>query len=109
MVSIASLLNSKIVTSELIYIVINVEEGIRGLLEILSPLEPQKQHQEIRLMRLDNTGKWLLEQERFRAWSTHNSIAQNSCDRVFYCHGIPGAGKKVMRYVTFYGLIIYIS
>ena len=66
------------------------------ILELLTPLEPLKRHQDVRLPRTKNTGTWLLSLESFCRWRDSNAIADNS--RIFCCYGIPGAGKTVMWY-----------
>jgi len=66
---------------------------------MLSPLEPQKRHQDVRATRLENTCTWLLEDERYRHWWGIDSTAPDN-DRVLCCYGIPGAGKTVMRFVV---------
>lgn len=66
------------------------------LLKMLTPLEPLKRHQDVKLPRSQNTGTWLLKLESFSEWRG-NTIAENG--RAFCCYGIPGAGKTVIRYV----------
>ena len=67
---------------------------------MLSPLEPSKRHNDIKLTRVENTGTWLLQLQSFCNWSNGAStdLVQQT-DRVFCCYGIPGAGKTVMRYL----------
>ena len=65
------------------------------LLKILTPLEPLKRHEDVKLPRSKNAGVWLLELESFSTWHGSNAI-KNS--HVFCCYGIPGAGKTVIRY-----------
>ena len=60
----------------------------------LTPLEPLKRHQDVRLHRTENTGTWLLNLESFCEWQECN---ENN-NRVFCCYGIPGAGKTVIWY-----------
>lgn len=67
-----------------------------NLLKILTPLEPLKRHQDVRLSRTENTGSWLLQLESFCGWRDSNAIQVNHC--VFCCYGIPGAGKTVIWY-----------
>ncbi|KAF3174027.1 hypothetical protein TWF751_005167 [Orbilia oligospora] len=61
------------------------------ILRRLSPLEPQKRHQDIRSSRVPGTGKWLLDEPNFKDWCS----GKNS-HRVLCCSGIPGAGKSVL-------------
>lgn len=62
----------------------------------LSPLEPMKRHTDIQNTRLDNTGNWLLQHNRFEAWRD----GRETGNRILCCYGMPGAGKTVMRYVV---------
>ena len=68
------------------------------LLTTLTPLEPLKRHQDVRLPRTENTGKWLLTLEPFYKWRDSNTMEEN--DYVFCCYGIPGAGKTVIWYAV---------
>ena len=61
----------------------------------LSPLQPQKRHQDVRSIRLNNTGKWLLNDGRFTAWCTGGQ-GLGPGDRILCCYGMPGAGKTAM-------------
>ena len=63
------------------------------LLKILTPLEPLKRHEDVKLPRSENAGSWLLELKSFSTWKDG---AENG--HVFCCYGIPGAGKTVIRY-----------
>ena len=64
------------------------------LLKTLSPLEPLKRHQGVRLPRAKNTGTWLLDLESFCEWRDSDSMEKDSY--FFCCYGIPGAGKTMM-------------
>ena len=66
------------------------------LLQLLSPLEPLKRHADVKSIRLENTGTWLLELEYFRKWRNIESADGN--ERIFCCYGMPGAGKTFIRY-----------
>ena len=72
------------------------DDRIFQLLTMLSPLEPLKRHQAVKLPRAENTGKWLLSLESYCEWRDGNGVAENSY--VFCCYGIPGAGKTVIWY-----------
>ncbi|KAK6531048.1 hypothetical protein TWF281_007875 [Arthrobotrys megalospora] len=61
------------------------------ILRWLSPLEPLKRHQDVRSIRVPDTGQWLLEEPNFQDW--HSGTNTN---RVLCCSGIPGAGKTVI-------------
>lgn len=63
---------------------------------MLTPLEPRKRHQDIRLSRAKNTGTWLLGLESFCEWRDSDSVQENGY--IFSCFGIPGAGKTVIWY-----------
>ena len=62
---------------------------------MLSPLEPLKRHEDVKLPRSPNTGIWLLSLESFRQWRD-NTVEESG--HVFCCYGIPGAGKTVTWY-----------
>ena len=64
------------------------------ILQWLSPLEPQKRHQGVRIDRLDGVGNWVLETTEFRRWSDK----EDGCDEpVLFCYGNPGVGKTFLR------------
>ena len=67
------------------------------ILELLTPLEPLKRHQDVKLVRHQGAGTWLLGLKSFRRWQDTSHSSEES-SRVFCCYGIPGAGKTVMRY-----------
>ncbi|KAF8421814.1 ankyrin repeat-containing domain protein [Tirmania nivea] len=64
------------------------------LLQLLSPLKPLKRHADVKSIRLENTGTWLLELESFRKWCDIQSTKGN--ERILCCYGIPGAGKTLI-------------
>ena len=66
------------------------------LLRMLTPLEPLKRHEDVKLPRSENAGTWLLRLESFIKWRDSQTIEDNG--HVFCCYGIPGAGKTVIRY-----------
>jgi len=82
------------------------EKKILQLLDLLSPLEPQKRHQDVRSTRLKNTGTWLLQHHRFQKWLESDGTGETHSDRILCCYGLPGAGKTVMRYVFILPLIM---
>ena len=61
---------------------------------MLTPLEPLKRHEDIKLPRTKTAGTWLLQLEPFCEWRDSNTVEEN----VFCCYGIPGAGKTVIWY-----------
>ena len=83
-----------------LYLMYNCAKWVRQddqrmkMLNWLSPLQPQKRHQDVRSMRLNNTGGWLLNDQRFTAWCTGQGLEPE--DRILCCYGMPGAGKTVM-------------
>ena len=74
----------------------SADDRISQLLTMLSPLEPLKRHQDVKLPRAKNTGTWLLSLESFCEWRDYNSGEEGGY--VFCCYGIPGAGKSVIWY-----------
>ncbi|KAF8432508.1 hypothetical protein BGX38DRAFT_1263247 [Terfezia claveryi] len=74
------------------------DDKILELLTMLTPLEPLKKHQDVKMPRTKNAGAWLLSSESFCKWRDSNTIPVEDCIRVFCCFGIPGAGKTVIRY-----------
>ena len=71
------------------------DERVLGLLGVLSPLEPLKRHQDVKLHRSKSAGSWLLELDSYIKWRNNNTMEEGG--HVFCCYGIPGAGKTVMR------------
>ena len=72
------------------------DQEVYTLLQMLSPLEPLKRHQDIRASRLENSGKWLLQLDIFCTWSDMDTNQQR-IHPPFCCYGIPGAGKTFIR------------
>ncbi|KAF8476778.1 hypothetical protein BDZ91DRAFT_641571, partial [Kalaharituber pfeilii] len=68
-------------------------EYTEKLLAWLSPLEPQKRHQDVQAARMKNTGNWLLQSHQFQSW-VKDERSSDSC-HVLGCYGKPGAGKTV--------------
>ena len=65
----------------------------------LSPLDPQVRHQDIRNLRVDSVGDWLLETNEFRNW--YNGGEKGESDHAtLFCYGGPGVGKSYIRYDT---------
>ena len=66
------------------------------ILAWLSPLEPQRRHQDIRTRRVDKVGDWLLQTEEYRNW--FGDIHGAKCDSSsLFCYGDPGVGKTYIR------------
>ena len=72
------------------------DNRILELLEMLTPLEQLKRHQDVKMSRSENAGTWLLNLESFCKWRDSDTFEGDS--HVFCCYGIPGAGKTVIWY-----------
>jgi len=75
----------------------NVSVDARAeILEWLSPLEPRTRHDDIRALRVQHVGGWLLRTEQYQNWSTgiHGGEPGNSA---LFCYGEPGVGKTYIR------------
>jgi len=76
------------------FFVTEIDTEKRQILQWLSPFEPQKRHQDVRIGRLDGVGNWALETAEFRKWSEE----EDGCgDPVLFCYGNPGVGKTFLR------------
>jgi len=60
----------------------------------LSPLDPRRRHQDVRIDRLDGVGRWLLETNEFQEWRRGEGGAGGA---VLFCYGDPGVGKTYLR------------
>jgi len=69
---------------------------VHNLLQMLSPLESPKRHQDMQSKRHDGSGKWLLQHEQFCIWRDSTKPTASSV-RILPCYGIPGAGKTIIR------------
>ena len=58
----------------------------------LSPLEPHKRHQDVRNLRLDGIGDWVLKTSEFESW--HRGSSEKP---VLLCFGSQGVGKTYIR------------
>ena len=66
------------------------------ILAWLSPLEPQRRHQDIRTRRVDEVGDWLLQTQEYR--SSFGGIRRDeSGGAALFCYGGPGVGKTYIR------------
>ena len=63
----------------------------------LSPLEPNKRYQGVRMDRFDGVGDWLLDTREFREWRGSEGGADEA---VLFCSGNPGVGKTYLRQVA---------
>ena len=71
------------------------DDKVFELLLMLTPLEPLKRHEDVKVPCTKNTGTWILRLESFCEWRGHTPKEN---ERVFCCYGIPGAGKTVIWY-----------
>ena len=70
------------------------EESLR-IQEWLSPLDPNKRHQDVRNRRFDGVGEWVLQTSEFESWC---GSKDGSVNRTLLCCGGPGVGKTYIRY-----------
>ena len=61
----------------------------------LSPLEPNKRHQDVRNHRLDGIGEWVLRRSEFESWRKGRD---GSVNPTLLCYGTQGVGKTYIRY-----------
>jgi len=75
-----------------------VNVGIDGealrIHEWLSPLEPNKRHQDVRNRRLDGVGEWVLQRREFESWHIGRD---GSANPTLLCYGAQGVGKTYIR------------
>ena len=71
-----------------------VEEESFRIQEWLSPLEPQKRHQDVRDSRLEGVGEWVLRRGEFESWRRSQG---GSVGRTLLCYGVQGVGKTYIR------------
>jgi ABC-type Na+ transport system ATPase subunit NatA len=71
---------------------------MKELMKWLSPIEPQKRHQDILQKRLKDTGQWFTKGDGFINWRGLEDDVAVSSDggQVFGCYGKPGAGKSII-------------
>jgi len=66
------------------------------ILAWLSPLEPRIRHDDIRTLRVEHVGDWLLRTEEYQNW--FNDIPGGGSDNsALFCYGDPGVGKTYIR------------
>ena len=61
----------------------------------LSALEPYRRHQDVRNLRLDGIGDWVLKTNEFESWREGRDGSEKS---VLLCYGSQGVGKTYIRY-----------
>ena len=64
------------------------------VMQWLSPLDPRRRHQDVRIDRLDGVGNWILETSEFREWRSNDGRADMA---ILFCCGNPGVGKTYLR------------
>ena len=64
------------------------------IMQWLSPLDPRRRHQDVRINRFDTVGSWFLGTGEFREWQSGEGGADRA---VLFCHGNPGVGKTFLR------------
>jgi len=74
---------------------LGVDEESLQIQAWLSPLEPNKRHQDVRNRRLDGVGEWVLQRSEFELW---RESQDDSAHRTLLCCGGPGVGKTYIRY-----------
>ena len=73
---------------------VGIEEESLRIQEWLSPLEPQKRHQDVRNRRLEGVGEGVLRKREFESWC---KTQDGSADRTLLCYGGQGVGKTYIR------------
>ncbi|RPA91179.1 hypothetical protein L873DRAFT_344234 [Choiromyces venosus 120613-1] len=82
---------STVLTSPtIITLQLTVQDEKSRVIQWLSPLEPQKRHQDVRIRRLDGIGDWLLETAEFQKWCKAEDVSVSS---ILFCSRDSGAGK----------------
>ena len=74
---------------------VGIDEESFRIHEWLSPLEPNKRHQDVRNRRLDGIGEWVLQRSEFESWCKSRDGSANS---TLLCYGGQGVGKTYIRY-----------
>lgn len=69
----------------------NVTREKQDLLNWLSVLNVQAQHDKIQAARTQHTGTWFLRDETFLRWRGDRAESH-----LLWCHGLPGSGKTVL-------------
>ena len=73
---------------------VGIEEESLRIQEWLSPLEPNKRHQDVRDSRLEGVGEWVLRRNEFESWCKSQD---GSVNRTLLCYGGQGVGKTYIR------------
>ena len=74
------------------------KDRLRLLVERLKPADyARDQHAALKEWRRSQSGQWLWQHQDFQLWSDLNA----KCNPLLYLHGIPGAGKCSLDFLTF--------
>ena len=73
---------------------VGIDEECLRIHEWLSPLEPNKRHQDVRNRRLDGIGEWVLQRSEFESW---RGSRNGSANPTLLCYGGQGVGKTYIR------------
>jgi len=63
-------------------------------MRLLSPLEPENIHNDVRTKRHEGIGEWFLKTSEFQEWRRGEGGADKA---VLFCSGGPGVGKTHLR------------
>jgi len=74
---------------------VGIEEDSLRIQEWLSPLQPDKRHQDVKSGRLDGVGEWVLRRSEFESWCRSQNVSVNP---ILLCYGGQGVGKTYIRY-----------
>ena len=72
----------------------NMSDEDGQIMRWLSPLEPNKRHQDVRTDRFSGVGDWILEMREWREWRGGEGGADKA---ILFCSGNPGVGKTYLR------------
>jgi len=89
-----SLFNNNNSFNSIVNFITEIDDEGHQILQWLSPLEPQKRHQDVRADRFGGVGNWVLETSEFRKW---RDAEDGYIEPVLFCCGNPGVGKTYVR------------
>jgi len=73
---------------------VGIEDDSLLIKEWLSPLQPNKRHQDVRNSRLEGVGEWVLRGSEFESWCKSQGESVNP---ILLCYGGQGVGKTYIR------------
>ena len=73
---------------------VGIEEESLRIQEWLSPLQPDKRHQDVKNGRLEGVGEWVLRRSEFESWC---GSQEGSANPALLCYGGQGVGKTYIR------------